>query len=677
MAKQQGRSGGTPAEPQAFGADYAAEAALPANAPLGLEPAAASNPQMMRRGQGQGPNQGQGPAQAMRGPGGRPMQGAMQGGPNQGQGQMRGRGPQQGQQQQGVDPKVVAPLVAEGKQAFEKGDSTLAELRAMQALQQVPDHLEALVILYQCKKKANQGGPQMENILRRIVRKNANLLWATTELAFMLFARGERVECEQHARTALRLAPRNPQAHGIMGMILTETNRALAGEYHFRKAIEISGENTRIAANLANNLKTQGKVDESETWYRKATELDPKNVNAWIGWCRMEEARRAIPQAWELLHEAEKVAPDTVDLSLTRAILYGREKKNEEAVAELSRSQAEGKSKGMQPIALLERGRLYDKMDRFEEAWADYVEGKRLCREVQGRKYNDRVAKNLVERLKRFFIRQRMTLLPRAHKNEHMPQPIFIVGYPRSGTTMVEQTVTASPLASAGDELVFISDLARVGPRWLGSPLQYPECLSDLWMGDNQLVLDQFRDYYLERAGQLGIWEKGAKYFTDKMPLNETHLGLIHLVFPESPIIYVRRHPLDILTSNFSNFLTHGFNQAFDLKTSATHYALIDDLVEHYKQQLDLNFLEVRYEDLVENQEPNVRKMFEFIGLDFDPKSLSFHENQRYARTASYAQVTEKLYDSSVYRYRHYRKYMDEAVDILRPCLERLKYPTE
>jgi tetratricopeptide (TPR) repeat protein len=581
----------------------------------------------------------------------------------------------QSQQQQRVDPKIADPLVNEGKAAFENGDATLAELRAMQALQLVPDHLEALILLYQCKKKNNQGGPQFENILRRIVRANSNLLWATNELAYMLFARGERVECEGHARNAIRLAPRNAQAHGIMGLILTETNRALAGEYHFHKAIELAGENTRVATNLANCLKAQGKVEESESWFRKATELDPKNLHAWVGWCRLEEARRNIPRAWELLHEAEKVAPEAVDLSLTRAVLYGREKKNEEAVTELSRSKAEGRIAQIPAIALLERGRLYDRMDRFDEAWTDYVEAKRLCRDVQGRKYAEQLATGLVTRLKRFFTRQRMSIMPRAHVHESMPQPIFIVGFPRSGTTMVEQIVTAHPLASAGDELVFINDLTRIGSRWLGSPLSYPESLADLWMGDNQLALDQFRDYYLARSEQLGIWEKDAKYFTDKMPLNETHLGLIHMVFPQSPIIHVRRHPLDILISNFSNFLTHGFNQAFDLKTCAQHYALIDDLVEHYKQQLDLKYLEIRYEDLVEDQEPHVRRLLDFLGLDFDPRCLSFHENQRYARTASYAQVTEKLYDSSVHRYRHYRKYLDEAVEILKPSLSRLGYP--
>jgi hypothetical protein len=282
-----------------------------------------------------------------------------------------------------------------------------------------------------------------------------------------------------------------------------------------------------------------------------------------------------------------------------------------------------------------------------------------------------------VSECQRFFRRARVKLIPFAEIDPSMPQPIFVVGYPRSGTTMVEQTLSAHPLISAGDELTFILDLTRIIPRWLASPNPFPGCLTDLWMGDNRLAPNQFRDYYLRRSQELGIFEEGTRFFTDKMPLNETHLGLIHILFPHAPIIHVRRHPLDTLTSNFSNFLTHGFNQSFDVKTIAQHYALVDGLVEHYKEQLDLNYLEIRYEELVGNQEKHVRRMLEFVGVDFDPRCLSFHENQRYARTASYAQVTEKLYDKSIYRYRHYRKYLDQAVAILRPTMSRLGYPSD
>ncbi len=136
------------------------------------------------------------------------------------------------------------------------------------------------------------------------------------------------------------------------------------------------------------------------------------------------------------------------------------------------------------------------------------------------------------------------------------------------------------------------------------------------------------------------------------MPLNETHLGLINLIFPQAPIIHLIRHPFDVALSVFSNHLTHGFYCAYDLPSIARHYALVMDLVEHYRREMALKFLTVRYEDVIDGQEETVRRMLTFIGAPYDRRCLDFHNNRRYARTASYAQVTEKLYDRSRDRWR-------------------------
>jgi tetratricopeptide (TPR) repeat protein len=559
--------------------------------------------------------------------------------------------------------------VAEGRAALEAGDAAAAELRAFAALRS-GEHLGALLLLRDCRRPGKASGPAYENLLTRILKLDADDVEATLELAILMFARGERVECERHARNALRLAPRVPRAHAVMGLVLAQTNRAAAGEFHLRRVVELEGEKAPIAVHLADCLKAQGKLDEAETWYGKATALDVTNFDAWIGWCRLAEARHDIARAREFLANAEAVSNDVAATRLMRAVLLGREKRDAEALAQLSLTE----SGALGPMALLERGRLYDRMQRFDEAWADFDEAKRLCRDVQGLRYDAERAGALVARLTQFFTRGRMSLLPRAARDENLPQPIFVVGFPRSGTTMVEQILSAHPQVSAGDELVFIDDLARVAQRWLGSPQPYPACLADLWLGDNRFAPGAFRDHYLKGAERQGVFRAGARFFTDKMPLNETHLGLIHILFPHAPIVHVRRHPLDVVVSNFANFLTHGFRQAFDVKSSAEHYALIDALVEHYRRELDLNYLELRYEDMVGTQESQVRRLLDFLGLDFDPACLAFHRNRRAARTASYAQVTEELHDASVGRHRHYARHLGEAVAILDPVLKRLGY---
>ena len=196
-------------------------------------------------------------------------------------------------------------------------------------------------------------------------------------------------------------------------------------------------------------------------------------------------------------------------------------------------------------------------------------------------------------------------------------------------------------------------------------------------MGDRCNGLDELRDYYLQRVLQLGILEPGAEWFTDKMPLNETHLGLIALMFPRAPLIHVLRHPLDVVLSVFSNHLTHGFYCSYALETAARHYARVMELVEHYRSEMTLRYLPVRYEDIVDEQEASVRRILEFIGVPLDRSCLDFHENRRYARTASYAQVTEPLYDSSRYRYRHYLTELAPVIGLLEPMIRRLGYSVD
>jgi hypothetical protein len=388
----------------------------------------------------------------------------------------------------------------------------------------------------------------------------------------------------------------------------------------------------------------------------------------------MEETDRNFTRAEELLGAAERLAPGFAPLKLFRATLLGRLKKIDEALAvidDIARSRPDG---ALGPDEWSEKGRLLDKAGRTAEAFAAFAESKRTLRSIAGHAYLADEAASFVERLKTFFVASHMDILPRADLRRDAAQPIFIVGFPRSGTTMVEQTLSAHPQVSAGDELPIIREVTALTPRALGSPLAYPEALAELWFGDQLEGLDNLRDYYLQRARQLGAVKDGAKWFTDKMPLNETHLGLIGLLFPEAPILHIVRHPLDVTLSVFSNHLTHGFYCAYDLEGVARHYALIADLVEHYLREVPMRYKRVRYEDIIDDQEGKVREMLDFVGIPFDPSCLDFHKNRRYARTASYAQVTEKLYDRSRFRYRAYRRELDTVVPMLEPVIRRLGY---
>jgi Sulfotransferase family len=206
-------------------------------------------------------------------------------------------------------------------------------------------------------------------------------------------------------------------------------------------------------------------------------------------------------------------------------VLHGRTGDYGEALAVLNRM-AENAGRSLGANELLEKGRLLDRLGRYREAFAAFAEGKRLCREEGGLVYQAEAARQLVDRLKGFFTEGRMRVLPRAGARNDFAQPIFILGFPRSGTTLVEQILSAYPRIAAGDELSFVTDIAQTLQRGLNSPLGYPEALAELWMGDRRHGLDELRNTYLEAVRRQGVIGPDAGWLTDKMPLNETHLGL-------------------------------------------------------------------------------------------------------------------------------------------------------
>jgi tetratricopeptide (TPR) repeat protein len=599
--------------------------------------------------------------------------------------------------QQGSIPPAEAtrhlvPLVERAVQAYQQGAKDVAERLCLDVLELAPDRPGALSVLYSIRKEQGKA-PAAQALIRRLVHFEPNNFEATNELALLLLGKGALGEAEIHARNAIRIAPQAPQAHNLMGMIMTEAQRPRLGEYHYRKVLEITGTRDPIVlANLAWCLKNQGRMEEARALYVESTATAPDIRETLLGWARLEEADRNFAAAMEKLDRLDGLFPNDPGSVLTRAVLLGRMKRPDDALALLDRqapaaadtaqSGALGDALatapiGLGPTELSEKGRLLDQLDRHDEAWEAFIEGKRLARELTGNVYMDQLASDAVARLRGFFVGGRLALLPRAGVRTDVPQPVFVLGFPRSGTTLVEQTLSAHPMISAGDELPLINDITNIMPRMLNSPLQYPEALAELWMGDHCDGLDNLRDYYLQKAAQMEVAAPGAAWFTDKMPLNETQLGLIGLLFPASPLIHVIRHPLDVMISSLSNHFTHGYFCASSLESAATHYVRVMDLVMHYRAEMALRYLPVRYDALVTNQAETVRAILDFIGVPFDERCLSFHENRRYARTASYAQVAEPLYERSLNRYRHYRRHLEPVIPILRPTIERLGYTVD
>ena len=497
-------------------------------------------------------------------------------------------------------------------------------------------------------------------ILAAAIKADAHADWAYAELIPLLFHHGRRAEAEQLARKALAVNPRNPLAHEHFGTILSELGDLPAGEWHFRRSLRLGGARPSVLANLAINLMNQGKFAEADALFADSDRLAPDELLTLGHWSKLHELRGDFARAGELLDRAQaRRSPREVDL--LRAQLLSRAGRDAEALAIIESAPA------LNGDGQLERGRLYDRLGRYDEAWRDFVEGKaKLAAQGGGLRYQEAAVEAFFARLEQFFVHDNVELLPRAPVRPDVPQPIFVMGFPRSGTTLIEQVLSSHPSVRAGSELAFAAELRKLANHLFPGPEPFPANLAQAFTADHRYAATVFRDYYFARAEAAGLLEPAKSWFVDKMPFNEVWLPLITMAFPNAKVVRIVRHPLDVCVSVMSNNLTHGFNCGYRIEDTVHHFAAVFDLVEHYRRELSYDEYLLRYESFIADQTNETRRLLAYVGLPFDEACLRFHENRRHARTPSYAQVIEPLNDRSVGRHRHYTRQ-------LAPFLPRLQ----
>lgn len=478
-------------------------------------------------------------------------------------------------------------------------------------------------------------------------------------MARALYDRRQTDQALREARRSVLKAPSCPFTHGILGELLASTGSAIYAEPHLHRSKAL-GQRPEISDSLLGQcLIGQGRVKDAERAFLSATMSNVNHLPAWLGLAQCAEIAQDNERALELCNRVLKSGQEVQGLRPLFAKILARVGRTEEALQILTN--------GM-PHLLYDRGKLNEKLGRYDAAFADY----QAANAGTGFKYRDREARHRIDAHKAFWVRSNIERLPRLETPLFSPiTPLFICGFPRSGTTLLEAMLGSHSAIAQGDELRFIHDVAEFSSAWLSSTERYPESLMELTLGDKAAVLRAMRAYYITKC--LDLAPPGAKYITDKMPLNEMHLGLMFLMFGEAPIVYIRRHPLDIIVSNFATYLTHGFNQAFELRTAAIHYLRVDSLLQHYRAKLpELNLIEVRYEELVKDPAGQSARLVASIGLPSE--ALDHTRNQNHPRTPSYQAVKAPVNADAIGRWRKFEGYLGEAREIVRPILQREGY---
>jgi len=562
----------------------------------------------------------------------------------------------------------------EATKFFNEKKYTEAEALALKVLDLAPNQRVALRVLYEIRKAQN-AHPAAEALARRMaalpgaaqVTAQANGL-----LAQYLVGQGRHADALPAAGAAVRATPKDATAHHVLGVVLTETGQVQAGEWHYRRALALLGrEDGLVQANLAWNLKLQGRLTEAAALYATALAAKPDNRRGVGGAAQVAFIHGEREAALARLDAALTQWPEDRTLRLLRVL----------GDVTLNRPQAVldrlGEPDSLLAPELLVRGQALAQLGMRAEAVAHYGTARRLMRERGGVAYQPEPFMAQAAAYKAYFTGDRVQPLPKAGAGPFTP--VFLLGFPRSGTGLLEQLLAAVPGFAAGDELSPVAELVPHIARLADTDKPYPEALDEFLVGEGAHLPGQLRAMDVQRRARAGLLRQGTHYVTDRAVSNMWHLGLIKLLYPEAPIIHVVRHPYDLMLSNLAHDRKLEANCNAGLPALARHYGLMMDMQRHYRGQLTLRYLPVRYEDLVANPEQTLRTVLDFIGTDAAvPADLAANAARMADPVPPHNATRAPVHTAAAYRHRDYLDLLPnlfaEVEETLRPWISELGY---
>jgi tetratricopeptide (TPR) repeat protein len=461
--------------------------------------------------------------------------------------------------------------------------------------------------------------------LRHALRLRPQLAEAHNQLALALVDRGDLEAAADAYREALRLKPDSVFALSRLGALLEELAEPDKGKELLEQALRLGPDEAPAHAHYGASLVNQGRLEEARRHFLRALEIQPDCAAAWFSLAR--EGGRAFTTAdishiQNLLSSEHRLPRDRINLHFALA-------------------------------------RIHDRAGHFDEAFSNCEQGnacKARLLHLRGTAYREETHAAFVDRLIAAFgpahFERTRTFGSSAE------EPIFIVGMPRSGTSLVEQILASHPDVHGAGELRWMKQFADDLPAASGDG-QYPECLAGL----NAATARGLGARYIERLRRLG---RGKPRITDKMPMNFHHLGLIATLWPRAPIIHCRRDARDVCWScYFQNFRDVPF--ACDLRQLAAYHRQYERLMRHWRAVPPIPILDVCYEELTAEPERVSREIVAFCRLPWHDGCLEFHRTPRVVRTASNLQVRRPIYRTSVGYWRNYEQRLGPLLEALGP----------
>ena len=501
-----------------------------------------------------------------------------------------------------------------------------AEKIYRQILTRHPDNVSAMRLWAQLGIREKRYS-EAEKLLRQAVKVAPGFSQALTDLCSVQLEQEKFDDVIDSAKKLVKLKPRSPD-----GQIWLAAANAAAGNHidavkFYDKALDIAPNHVGAMCGKGNAYRTIGNQDGAIAAYRSSIKANPLHAEAY----------------WSLANLKTFCFEDQeVDDMLA---LLGDEHISSEGQVQLNNA----------------LGLEFDGRKEYDRAFEFIDCGNRLRREQEfyDRVENEERTDLSIEAFTPQFFDDN------ADPGDPDSAPIFIVGLPRSGSTLLEQILSSHSKVDGTHELFDFGQTIRADPKLSAPPTRYPTSVANI-------DADGFKrlgSEYIERTRR----HRGDRpFFTDKNPNNFVHVGLLHLILPNAKIINARRHPLDSCFCSYKQLFARGQPFTYDLIELGEYYLQYQRLMDHWHEVLPGKVLDVQYEEVVADLGGQVRRILDYCGLDWEESCLRFHETSRSVKSASSEQVRQPIYTSAVNTWRHYEAHLGPLIETLEPLLREL-----
>jgi len=521
------------------------------------------------------------------------------------------------------------PDLVSAAEFLQQGKLAQAEPLVRKILKRYPTDVSAMRLLADIGIKVNQF-EDAKNLLERCLELTPDYHLARNNYAIVLLRQQELKAALSQVETLLKVDPRNANYLILKGSILVRMGDHLSAIEIYEVVLKNYPNQAAPQLNYGHTLKTVGRLDEAILAYRKAIELSPNMGEAY----------------WSLANlKTFRFSDD--DIANMRAAIG-----------------SEGGDAGDQSHLGFALGKALEDREDFDGAFKYYQRGNSIRRtnhRFDPRKNTYNTARQIHTCSAEFFNSRKGIGCTAA-------DPIFIVGLPRAGSTLLEQILASHSAVEGTAELPDIIAISRklANRKREHSAGEYPEVLEDL-TPEKLLALGEG---YLASTR---IQRSTTPYFIDKMPNNFLHVGLIHLILPNSKIIDARRHPMAGCFAGFKQLFAQGQTFTYDLEDIGYYYRNYVKVMDHWDTVLPGRVLRVQYEDMVANTEQQIRRLLDYCGLPFEEQCLRFYDTDRAIRTPSSEQVRQPIFTEGLEQWRNFERHLDPLKEALGPLLER--YP--